>query len=151
MGTNVRIFKCFYDYYLTGFAGLSTVFTNDTKHESQLTRSRRSVVKANDNGQCYRQFFVGGKPPEGFSAGEGKNIRYICQMYGNTPCFSTMFDLDYGIPIYSAYVVRGDQLQTSKFGTFKNKTKFHQEPGERQVSYTQICSILLKEREGVKK
>ena len=122
-----------------GGADLSVVFTNDTKHEtadeSQQVRDRRSVVKANANDQCYKQFFVGNLPPIGFksSTNLANNIKYICQKSGffNTPCFSTMFDLNYGIPIYSAYVVKKGQVG---FGAAPRVgLNFRPEPGERQL------------------
>lgn len=64
-----------------GVAGLSVVFANDTKQESQLTTLRRSVVSVKADEKCYRKFFVGNMPPTGFksSTGKAKNIRYICQ------------------------------------------------------------------------
>lgn len=112
---------------------MSVGFTNDTKHESQLSRRlRRSVVSEDENEKCYRQFFVGKQPPIGFESSTGKanNIRYICQ--GDcqwTSCFSTMFDLNYGIPIYSAYVVKADQVPL--FGTARRSgMNFRREPGK---------------------
>ena len=115
-------------FLLIAGAGVSVrvVSTNDTKHEiaeeSQQAGDRRST----DNDQCYRQFFVGKQPPTGF---KNKNITYICQKSGKTPCFSTMFDLSYGIPVYSAYVVK--KSQASKFSKAKrNGLNFRQEPGK---------------------
>lgn len=96
---------------------------------------RRSVVSVKADDKCYRNFFVGNMPPTGFksSTGRAKNVRYICQQpskYG-TPFFSTMFDLNYGIPVYAAYLVR--QQQASKFASASRKGhKFRQEPGEWQ-------------------
>lgn len=109
---------------------MSVVSTNDTKHEtadeSQQAGDRRSVIKPTDSDQCYRQFFVGKQPPTGF---KNKNMIYICQKSGKTSCFSTMFDLSYGIPVYSAYVVK--KSQASKFGKAKRVgLNFRQEPGE---------------------
>ena len=77
---------------------------------------RRSFVSTNVT-DCYKHFFAGTQPPSGFRK-DHKNIRYICQQVPNDTedyFYSTMFDVDYGIPIYSAYVVR--QAQVSQFGT----------------------------------
>lgn len=116
------------------------VFTTDANDERQLTGLRKTVVSESNADNCYRQFFVGNTPPIGFksSTGHANNIRYICQgvcedsryPYASTSCFSTMFDLNYGIPIYSAYVVRLKQARL--FGTAKRRRLyFRKEPGER--------------------
>ena len=120
-----------------GIAAVRVVFVDDTKHESQLTTLRRSVVSVKADEKCYRNFFVGNMPPTGFksSTGKAKNIRYICQQPSKyrTPFFSTMFDLNHGIPIYAGYIVT--QQQASKFGSASRKgQKFRQEPGERQLT-----------------
>lgn len=125
--------------YSAEVAGLSVVLTNDADHESQLTRHRRSVIGLHDNTKCYKRFFIGGLPPIGFqsSTGLANNVRYICQKYGTTWCFSTMFDLNYGIPIYAAYLVQ--QGQAFNFGSAsRSGLKFRLEPGER------ICSVFVK-------
>ncbi|XP_022796638.1 endonuclease domain-containing 1 protein-like [Stylophora pistillata] len=99
----------------------------DVHNEHQLIRLRRSEVSKTIK-SCYEKFFVSKKPPSGFRINH-KNIRYICQQVpGNTAHFySTMFDLNYGIPIYSAYVVT--QAQASQFGTVKRtKDEWRQEP-----------------------
>ncbi len=85
--------------------------TKKPEHESQLVRLRRSAVFSTIQ-PCYTPFFVDGKPPSGFRL-DHTNIRYICQRVpGNSLLnfYSTMFDLNYGIPIYSAYVVRKEQV-----------------------------------------
>lgn len=115
--------------YSTGVA------TNETEHESQLTRQRRSVILQHDTQKCYKQFFIGGLPPTGFPS--DPDYRFICQVYGTTPCFSTMFDVDYGIPIYAGYVVK--QAQALSFGTAgRDGVKFRLEPGEIADYVTQI-------------
>ena len=84
--------------------GLHVVLRHDAKRESQLTGLRKSVVSPNDNQLCYRQFFVGNTPPTGFPT--GANIKYICQgACAFSSCFSTMYDLNLKIPIYSAYLL----------------------------------------------
>ncbi|XP_078358955.1 uncharacterized protein LOC144643536 isoform X2 [Oculina patagonica] len=121
------------DNEVKAVAGLSVVFTNyngknKTAYKSQQAGDRRSVIQATDNRQCYRQFFVGNVPPTGLQS--NNNIRYICQMCGNplTPCFSTMFNINYGIPLYSAYVVR--RGQALNFGAApRTGLNFRQEPG----------------------
>lgn len=96
--------------------GLNKNDAMDVQDENQLVRPRRSVVSTTVQ-DCYKRFLAGNHPPSGFRK-DHKNIRYICQQVpDNTADFfySTMFDVDYGIPIYSAYVVR--QAQASQFGT----------------------------------
>ena len=92
----------------TGGAGLSVVVKNDAKQESELTGLRRSVSTTDDKQTCYRHFFVEKTPPTGFKS--DLNVRYICQgacsQLGQTSCFSTLYDLTYKIPIFSAYVLR---------------------------------------------
>lgn len=132
-----------------GVTGLSVVFANDTKRESQLTTLRRSVVSVKADEKCYRKFFVGNMPPTGFksSTGKAKNIRYICQQPSKyrTPFFAAMFDLNYGIPIYAAYVVK--QQQANKFGSAsRGGQKFRQEPGERQRVINITLTYLQKSR-----
>ena len=54
-----------------------------------------------------------------------------------TPCFSTMFDVVYGIPIYAGYVVK--QGQALSFGTQPRPgSYFRTEPGEIADYVTQI-------------
>ena len=121
---------CTLFYCLIGDAGESVVFTNDTKYEtaeeSQEAAKRSSLIKPTDTNACYRKFFVGKKPPIGFKS--NKTIRYICQKSGSNTCFSTMFDLSYGIPIYSAYMVT--KSQASKISQAPRVGNFRQEPGE---------------------
>lgn len=111
------------------------VATNETEHKVQLTRQRRSVIQQHANEDCYKQFFIGKQPPKDFHG--SPNPRYICQMYGTTPTFSTMFDLDYGIPIYAGYLVQ--QAQALIFGEAKRTgLTFRLEPGEKADSLTRI-------------
>lgn len=111
------------------------VAINQTELKIQLTRQRRSVIRTDDNDDCYKQFFIGGLPPTGFHS--DPNVRYICQMHGTTPSFSTMFDLDYGIPIYAGYLLQKDQV--SSIGTQSRAgLTFDLEPGEKADSLTRI-------------
>lgn len=90
----------------------------DVQNENQLVRPRRSVVSTTIQ-SCYTGFVAGNRPPSGFR-GSHTNIRYICQQVPPNTVdyfYSTMFDLNYGIPVYSAYVV--SQAQASQFGTAK--------------------------------
>ncbi|XP_015749764.1 PREDICTED: uncharacterized protein LOC107329595 isoform X2 [Acropora digitifera] len=92
----------------------------DVQDENQLVRPRRSVVSKTIPG-CYKQFVAGNQPPSGFRQ-DHTNIRYICQQVPGDPVtyfYSTMFDVGYGIPIYSAYVV--SKAQASKIGTIKRE------------------------------
>ncbi|XP_068714000.1 nuclease-like isoform X2 [Montipora foliosa] len=77
-----------------------------------------AVVSTTIQKSC-KSFFAGQKPPSGFRKST-TNIRFICQQApGNTVNFfySTKFDQNYGIPIYSAYVV--SQAEASQFGKAK--------------------------------
>ena len=86
--------------------------------ENQMVRPRRSLVSPETIPDCYKQFVAGNEPPSGFRKNH-TNITYICQQVPDDPTgtffYSTMFDVDYGIPIYSAYVV--SKAQASKIGT----------------------------------
>ena len=110
------------------------VATNETERESQLTRQRRSVIRQYDTKKCYKRFFIGGLPPD---LPSDPDVRFICQVYGTTRCFSTMFHVKYGIPLYAGYVVK--QGQASSFGTAPRAgLKFRSEPGEIADYVTQI-------------
>ncbi|KAJ7391995.1 Endonuclease domain containing 1 [Desmophyllum pertusum] len=112
---------------IKGDAGLSKVVTEEIQQENQLARPRRSVVSATIP-SCYESFFASSQPPSGFRLNHA-NIRYICQQVpGNTVNFySTMFDIDYRIPIYSAYVVK--QAQAALIGTVDRIDKWRKETG----------------------
>ena len=105
----------------------------DAQDENQLVRPRRSVVSKTIL-DCYKQFVAGNQPPSGFRQNH-TNIRYICQQVPRDPViyYSTMFDLNYGIPVYSAYVVF--QEQASQFGNVNRtgREKWRQEPGKLSV------------------
>ena len=89
----------------------------DNHNEHQLIRLRRSEVSETIK-TCYKTFFASSQPPSGFRTNH-TNIRYICQQVPENPAYfySTMFDLKYGIPIYSAYVV--NKTEASQFGKAK--------------------------------
>ena len=88
------------------------VLRNDAKQESHLTRFRRSVSYYDHNQACYLHYFVGETPPTGFI--DPFRYRYICQgacditvsLTVHKGCFSTLYDTNYKIPIYAAYVLR---------------------------------------------
>ena len=106
----------------------------DVQNENQLVRPRRSVVSTTIQ-SCYTGFVAGNRPPSGFR-GSHTNIRYICQQVPPNTVdyfYSTMFDLNYGIPVYSAYVV--SQAQASQFGTAKRTSvdTWRQEGGKVSV------------------
>ena len=115
------------------------VLRNDAKQESQLTRFGRSLSHSDDTRACYRHYFVGETPPTGFI--DPPRYMYICQgdcFIGpkvHKGCFSTLYDLTYKIPIYSAYVLR--PIEWGDIGNFKRgdydwrKETF--EPGERHL------------------
>ena len=104
----------------------------DVQNENQLVRPRRSVVSTTIQ-SCYKQFVAGNQPPSGFRQ-KDTDIRYICQQVpGDTVkyFYSTMFDLKYGIPVYSAYVVL--QAQAKLFGTADRVDTWRQEKGKLSV------------------
>ena len=106
----------------------------DVQSENQLVRPRRSVVSKTIQ-SCYKQFVAGKQPPSGFRK-KDTGIRYICQQVPGDAVnyfYSTMFDLNYGIPVYSAYVV--SQAQARQFGRVKRtaKDKWRQEKGKLSV------------------
>ncbi|KAK2548839.1 hypothetical protein P5673_030882 [Acropora cervicornis] len=90
--------------------------------ENQMVRPRRSLVSPKTIPGCYKQFVAGNQPPSGFRL-DHTNIMYICQQVPDDPTktffYSTMFDVGYGIPIYSAYVV--SKADASKIGTITRK------------------------------
>ena len=64
------------------------------------------VVFNNPNQPCYTRFFVGGVPPTGLRTGQNlQNIRYICQTLNQQTYYSTMFDENRGIAVFSGYTV----------------------------------------------
>lgn len=106
--------------------------------ENQMVRPRRSLVSPETIPDCYKQFFAGNEPPSGFRL-DHTNIMYICQQLPDDPTktffYSTMFDVGYGIAIYSAYVV--SKADASKIGTIKRKDlgveKWREEDGKLSV------------------
>lgn len=106
----------------------------DVQDENQLVRPRRSVVSRTIL-DCYKQFVAGNQPPSGFRQ-DHTNIRYIYQQVPGDPVtyfYSTMFDLNYGIPVYSAYVVFQDQANQFHTVIRTGKEKWRQEPGKLSV------------------
>ncbi|XP_078355032.1 uncharacterized protein LOC144639612 isoform X1 [Oculina patagonica] len=106
----------------------NTGYTLKTNFELEnKLRPRRSVVSGTAS-KCYLPFFVNGQPPIGFRNND-VNIRYICQTSLGNPAYvyATMFDLSYGIPIYSAYFVT--KAEASHFGAVKRTGGWHQEKG----------------------
>ena len=64
------------------------------------------MVFNNSNQPCYLQFFVGGVPPTGLRTGQNlQNISYICQTVNQQTYYSTMFDENRGIAVFSGYTV----------------------------------------------
>ena len=121
-------------YCQIGGEELNKKDATDVQDENQLVRPRRSVVSKTIR-DCYKPFVAGNQPPSGFRQ-DHTNIRYICQQAPDDPVtyfYSTMFDLNYGIPVYSAYVVF--QAQASQFGKVNRtgREKWRQEPGKLSV------------------
>ena len=124
----VCILKTYYLHFICqlGTSGHTFSAKNSTKDEcNQDGIGIRSVVHYyfnNRNRQCYKQFFVGGKPPDGLRKLKDKDIQYICQpprpnqLHQNPPdtYYATMFDKRYGIAVFSAYTL------TKEKAVFKN-------------------------------
>lgn len=103
----------------------------DVQYGNQLVRPRRSVVSTTVT-DCYKGFFASKTPPSGFRK-DHTNIRYICQQVpGNTAdyFYSTMFDVNYGIPIYSAYVIRPAQANPLRTAKRVDVDNWRQEDGK---------------------
>ncbi|XP_078356010.1 endonuclease domain-containing 1 protein-like [Oculina patagonica] len=115
--------------YKLGNAGLSDEVAKNPEHKSQLVRPRRSVVSKTVTPGC-ENFFLDKAPPIGFRL-DHTNIRYICQQLpGDVENFySTMFDLDYGIPIYSAYLVTKEHADEFGTATRAGITMWREETG----------------------
>ena len=116
------------------------VLRNDAKQESQLTRFGRSLSHSDDTRACYRHYFVGETPPTGFI--DPPRYMYICQgdcFIGpkvHKGCFSTLYDLTYKIPIYSAYVLRPQQwkyIGSSSRRSWRKETPQSVDLGERHL------------------
>lgn len=102
-----RVYVC--AFFLIAEYSLITHFGHGHKPRPPKSLVSRAASK------CYSSSFVDGQPPTGFRK-NCINIRYICQTSLRDPAYvyATMFDLDYGIPIYSAYYVtkaRGGQFE----------------------------------------
>ena len=123
-----RVTGYFVCLYKLGNADVTKDDPQGAKHEGQRVRPRRSVVSASIQ-SCYTPFFASATPPTGFRT-DHTNIRYICQQIPHNAAFfySTMFDLNYGIPIYSAYVV--SKTQATQFGTAMRPNEWRQEAGK---------------------
>ena len=80
--------------------------------------------------QCYRRFFAGGDPPEGFRPLQYQYTKYICQgikEYSDETYYATMFDEDIGIAVYAAYGLAKDTVD--KIGIFPRVQKWTTDPG----------------------
>ncbi|XP_018107232.1 endonuclease domain-containing 1 protein [Xenopus laevis] len=59
-----------------------------------------------DNFSNCRDYFYKEQLPQGFDGNRGINsLAYICQQYGNTIYFASLYDRDWRIPLYSAYIL----------------------------------------------
>ena len=111
-----------------------------------LLNRRRREVHTIATQPCYTAFFVGNLPPNGFRANYA-NIRYICQQLPGdlkpikTTYYSSMFDVSYGITIFSAYVVKA--ADASKIGTSSRQgLKWRTEPGNCS-SLSPFCVVIM--------
>ena len=116
-------------------------FTTDARFAMSkvlLNRRRRMLPTPGNKRPCYTTFFVGNQPPTGFRTNDATNIIYICQQLPDdanpvkTTYYASMFDVTYGISIFSAYVVTA--ANAAKVGNYKRndyniKWRGTQEPG----------------------
>ena len=78
-----------------------------------VTRNQNTVYPGNGN-LCYRNNFSGNEPPVGLRRPMNFFIGYICQKddqeYEHGTHYGTMFDGQFGIPVYSAYTLTEDKV-----------------------------------------
>ena len=80
-------------------------------NRQDISGSRKTVYGGNAD-ECYRKNFAGNLPPVGLRDPMNFKIRYICQKdnrYDGTH-YGTMFDKQFGIPVYSAYTLTEDKV-----------------------------------------
>ena len=72
----------------------------------------RKTVYGGDANECYRKNFAGNLPPVGLRDPMNFFIRYICQKdyQDDGTHYGTMFDKQFGIPVYSAYTLTEDKV-----------------------------------------
>ena len=127
--------------------------TPDTKNSTEedynqdVAGIRRAALPANiflnPNHQCYLQYFLNGQPPVNLRIATLPDMRYICQQLPNNPgtyFYASMHDEGAGIPVYSAYVLRGSNVN---FQTQQGTPGWIQTPGN---LFT--CTLKPKEDEG---
>ena len=70
-------------------------------------------IFSTSNQSCFTQFFARGQPPTGLRTANLQNMKYICQELSAHPgtfFYATMFDEGRGIPVYSAYVLKANNV-----------------------------------------
>ena len=68
--------------------------------------------------QCFKNYFLGNKMPQGLWNTANPSLRFICQTLGTTPgidYYATVFDDNAGIAILSAYTVTATQANNIQF------------------------------------
>lgn len=82
-----------------------------------VTGNRKTVYGGKS--ECFTKHFAGNAPPEGLRSRMNFFIKYICQKDYNEDGthYGTMFDKQFGIPVYSAYTLTKDKVD------FKARTR----------------------------
>ena len=88
-----------------------SVFPADNKQD--VTGNRKTVYDGKWV-DCYMKNFAGNVPPVGLRDPKNLKISYICQKdyqeYDDGTHYGTMFDEQFGIPVYSAYTLTEDKV-----------------------------------------
>ena len=73
----------------------------------RITEYNRKAVYGGKGNICFTKNFVGSVPPEGLQSPTNFFIKKICQKDYNEDGthYGTMFDKEFGIPVYSAYTL----------------------------------------------
>ena len=98
------------------------IFTPGNRQD--ITGNRKTVYPGNGD-ECYRKNFAGNQPPVGLRDPMNFKIKYICQKdyheNDDGTHYGTMFDKQFGIPVYSAYTLTGNNVDFKEWARPKWK------------------------------
>lgn len=106
-------------HVLIMFGLLAANVVNGSALQRKLKKGNRKDISGNrktvyggDANECYRKNFAGNLPPVGLRDPMNFFIRYICQKdyQDDGTHYGTMFDRQFGIPVYSAYTLTEDKV-----------------------------------------
>lgn len=112
--------------------------TEENCRKDVTGNSRCALYVLNDPHQpCYTHFFVEQQPPIGLRTGSAnlQNIRYICQppsICGQPDAvnfYSTMFDEELGIAVFSAYVLTKSMVDFDNYPNRVDPQPWYPTPG----------------------